>query len=257
MIKFLYKPFLLYIMNLFESIILGIVQGITEWLPVSSSGHLVIFNELFNLEGNLSFYVMLHFATLLVLLIYFRKEILNLANLKNKKLYFILLASIPIGFVGYFFHDFVESFFSSLLLVGLFLIINSMVLYLTKNRKDGNKLNYKNTFIVGIAQMFSLLPGISRSGTTISASLLQNINKRDAINFSFLLGIPAFFGATLIEISNFSFNYTNLAGFAASFIVGYLSLMLLIKLIKENKFYIFSYYSLIVGVLLIIWEILI
>ena len=114
-------------MNLIESIILGIIQGITEWLPISSSGHLVIFNEIFNLKGDLSFYVMLHLATLLVLLVYFRKDILRIFNLKNKLLYYIIIGTIPIALAGYFLRDIIESLFSSLLFVGVFLYTSSFL----------------------------------------------------------------------------------------------------------------------------------
>jgi len=244
-------------MNILQLLILGVIQGITEWLPVSSSGHLAIISEILGLKEDLGFYVMLHFATLLVLLIYFRKDIISLLKLENKLLYYLIIGTIPIGIIGYFFHNIIESFFSNLIYIGIFLIINSIILYSTKYFKGEKRLNFKNSFLVGLFQAIALLPGISRSGITIGSSLILKIKKQDAINFSFLLAIPAILGATILEIKNFSFDYLHIPGFFAAFITGYITLSVLIKLIKENKFYIFSYYCFVMGVLILIWKILI
>lgn len=257
-------------MNLIESIILGIIQGITEWLPISSSGHLAIVQELFGIEAPLVLDVLLHFATLLVIFAVFWKDIIKIAKscLKldfkseyGKTALFIIIATIPVILAGYFLHDPIESLFSKLYIVGIALIITGILLFASKKRKRNKKLNYKNTFLVGIVQAISLIPGISRSGSTISTALLLGIQREKAARFSFLLAIPAILGATIFELSQgINIAETPLsvifAGMLASFFVGYISLKLLLRLIKQKKFHVFAYYCWVLGAIVLIGSVI-
>lgn len=257
-------------MNLIESIILGIIQGITEWLPISSSGHLAIVQELFGIEAPLVLDVLLHFATLLVIFAVFWKDIIKIAKscvkLDFKSEYgktalFIVIATIPVILAGYFLHDPIESLFSKLYIVGIALIITGILLFASKKRKRNKKLNYKNTFLVGIVQAISLIPGISRSGSTISTALLLGIQREKAARFSFLLAIPAILGATIFELSQgINIAETSLsvifAGMLASFFVGYISLKLLLRLIKQRKFHVFAYYCWVLGAIVLIGSVI-
>ncbi|MBW2992838.1 undecaprenyl-diphosphate phosphatase, partial [Candidatus Woesearchaeota archaeon] len=239
-------------MNIVQALILGIVQGITEWLPVSSSGHLVLVQEYFGLSVPVAFDVMLHAATLLVVFVIFWKDIIailkSLLKLKwdenTKLLVFIIIASIPIALIGYLFHDFFVSLFSNVIAVGIALLCTGTFLYFTKIPKHNKQLNWWKAVIVGIAQAIAIIPGISRSGSTISAGLYMNIDRKKIARFSFLLSIPAIIGASIFEFKNLVFVDTSsiVVGSIASFIVGYISLKWLLKIIHRGKFHNFSYY---------------
>ncbi|MEM2131441.1 MAG: undecaprenyl-diphosphate phosphatase [Candidatus Woesearchaeota archaeon] len=250
-------------MNLIEAIILGIIQGITEWLPISSSGHLVLFQSIFKIRQPLIFDVLLHFGSLLVILFVFRKEILELIAgvLKREKKYLqltimLVLATIPIVLVGYFLKDYIESAFSNLSFVGFAWIFTSIILFLSKYPKiKDKKLNFLNSFFMGISQAIAILPGVSRSGITISTGLMQGIKQEEAAKFSFLMAIPPILGATLLEIKNINqienLSYA-LIGVLFSMISGYLSLKFLLKIIKTNKFSYFSIYCFVLGLIVLI-----
>ena len=191
-------------MNILEAIILGVVQGITEWLPISSSGHLVIFQELFGLQQPVIFDLFLHLGSLLVIFAVFFKDILKLFHgfFRWEKFYvkytlWLIVASVPIGCIGYFFNDAVKSAFGSLTVVGFSLIFTSIILFLSKYPlKKEKKLNWKSIIFIGLAQALAILPGVSRSGMTISSGLIQSVKREEAVRFSFLLFIPAIVGAT-------------------------------------------------------------
>lgn len=249
-------------MNIIQALILGIIQGITEWLPISSSGHLVLAQQYFGLDVPLAFDVILHLGTLLVVFIVFWKDILEIAksSLKfrwdenTKLLLFIIIGTIPIALVGFFFRDFIKSLFESVLAVGIALLVTGTVLFLTKFTKDKTKLNWWKALIVGIAQAFALIPGISRSGSTISAGLYLGIKREKIAKFSFLMFIPAMIGATILEIGeivNVELMPT-IVGTLTSIIVGYISLKWLLKIIQKGKFHYFSYYCWILGIITII-----
>lgn len=253
-------------MEIIWAIILGVVQGITEWIPVSSSGHLVIIQQLFNLESDILFDLILHLGTLLALFIYFRKDLLNILksivslNFKSpngKLALFVIIGTIPAALIGFIFHDFFTSLFSSLKYVAIALIFNGLFLFISEKRLGNKELNFKNTFLIGLAQAISIIPGISRSGSTIGTGLLLGIKREDAGKFSFLLSIPIILGASLYEISRNSINSFSLTplliGFITSFIFGFLTLKILMKMIKEKKFHYFSYYCIIVGLILLLF----
>jgi len=244
-------------MNIITSIFLGFLQGLTEFLPVSSSGHLVLVQSLlpgFTQVGVL-FDVFLHFGTLFAVLVFFRKEILKLPP---KYYLYLALGTIPAAFIGYFFKSQLESLFTSTKLVGFALLATGLVNLLTdKIESTGKKLSFKNSFITGVAQAIAIIPGISRSGTTIFASVAQGVDKKSAAKFSFLLSIPAVLGANILEFATHGVseigNYTfYLTGFVFSFISGLLAIYLVFKFLTQRKFKIFAYYCFIVGILAIL-----
>ena len=250
-------------MNLLEAVLLGVVQGITEWLPVSSSGHLVLLQNLFNIEQPVIFDLILHIGSLIVVLIVFRKSITELIRgiLKGEKahlrfLFQLILASIPIALVGILLNDFIKSIFNDTKTVVFSLLFTAMVLFLSKYPKIKDKaLTYKNTFIIGIFQAIAILPGVSRSGSTLSAGLMQGVNKKDTARFSFLMFIPAILGATLFELKNVSQVTDMLAltiGTIAAIITGIASLKLLLYIINKGKLSYFGWYCLIVGLAILI-----
>lgn len=241
--------------SLIQAIILGVIQGITEWFPISSSGHLALIQNLFNLQVPIIYDILLHLGTALVILIKFRKDILNIILLKERKLlFYLIIGSIATALIGFTFKNLFESFFYNLTIIGIAFIVTGILLTLTKNRTQNKKLNYKSSFIIGIAQGFALIPGISRSGSTIGIGLLSNINKDQLIKYSFILSLPAVIGATIFEMN--SINFTNLTpiiiGTLVSLIVGYISLTYLIKIIKRGNFHNFSYYCFIIGIITLI-----
>ena len=249
-------------MDIFQAIILGIVQGITEWLPVSSSGHLVLFEYFFGLSQPLIFDIMLHIGSLLVIILFFKKEILELIvglfKWDKEKLMIILMiiiASIPIALIGYFFKDAIELLFKDLRTVGFALLFTAALLFLSRypSKKTG-KLTIWKAFTIGIFQSIAILPGVSRSGSTISAGMMLGIKKEDAARFSFLIFIPAILGALVLNVSDinsFSDPVPIIIGTLVSAIVGYFSLKLLMNIIKNNKFSWFSIYCLVLGLVVL------
>ena len=252
-------------MNFKEAIFLGLIQGLTEWLPISSSGHLVIIQQLLGLQASLFFDVLLHAGTLLAAITFFRRDIykffitalkLDFKSREGQYIPYLILGSIPLAVVGFLLHDIITSMFNSLLMVGLGLICTGTLLYITKNTNSDTQLNFTNSFIIGLAQAVALLPGFSRSGLTISIGRLQGINSEEIFKFSFLLAIPSIIGANLFELWNITGFQIDLfliiisTGIAA--IVGYLSLRLLYRVLKKEKLYMFAYYCWTVGVITIL-----
>lgn len=249
-------------MDFYQAIILGVIQGLTEFLPVSSSGHLVIAQSLipgFSQPGVL-FDVILHAGTLLAVVLYFRKRIISL----DKRMFlFLMLGSIPAGFVGFLFKDFLEDLFSNPQAVGVALLATGVMNWAvdTVKRKThkqslplrGNekRIGWVDTVVVGVFQAIAIIPGISRSGSTIFAGVWQGIKKEDAAEFSFLLSIPAVGGAIFLQLLDYngdSFNYIfYLSGAVTALVVGYASIGLLMKLLVQRYFKIFAVYCFIVG----------
>jgi len=258
-------------MDIIDSIILGIVQGLTEFLPVSSSGHLEIGKAILGdnsvPEESLLFTVVLHFATALSTIVIFRKDILDLIKgaLKfkwNDDLQFIskiALSMIPAVLVGLFFEKQLEALFGgNILLVGCMLIITAILLYLADKAKDTDKkVSFKNAFIIGISQAIAMLPGISRSGATISTSVLLGNDKTKAARFSFLMVVPLIFGKIAKDIFSGdltynSGNFTSLSiGFVAAFVAGLFACTWMIALVKKSKLTYFAIYCVIVGLIAI------
>lgn len=266
-------------MDIIQALILGIVQGLTEFLPVSSSAHLVFVPEIMGIQSSLAFDTILHVGTLVAVVGYFWNDILHMLKSfflslidipkgqfmkgvredKFKKLaWFVIIGTIPAGLAGVLLKDFFEGLFNNIPAVGLFLIITGFLLWgserVSKSVTEKTSLenmSLKSSFIIGVFQALAIAPGISRSGATISAGLFLGLERELAARYSFLLSIPAILGATLVQAKDItSLDITTtvvVAGFIAAAITGYLAIKILLKLIKERSLMIFAYYCWIVG----------
>lgn len=270
-------------MLLLIALFLGIIQGLTEFLPVSSSGHLVAVQNLlfkhldFFDQYHLSFDVALHFATLIVIVIYFRKSIFKLLSslkylFKKPKpgdsgdslhlIKLIIIGSIPTAILGILIKIIIEDIASNNLLVGLLLIVTGIILYLPrliKSKSSRSRPTVTDAILIGTIQGFAVLPGISRSGSTITGGILRGLNRDTAFEFSFLLSIPAILGATLISLLDINFGKLTpeyfrvfLIGMLAGGGSGYLAIALLKKIVNKERLGSFSYYCAGLGILLII-----
>ena len=256
-------------MNEIDAIILGVIQGLTEFLPVSSSGHLEITREILDTNqlpsDNLLMTSVLHFATALSTILVFRKDIYNLIkglfDKENKpsKSYIIkiLIAIVPAGLVGFLLSNEIEFLFSgNMTLVGIMLIITGTLLFLTKILKTKNfKISSLHALIIGLSQAFAVIPGISRSGATICTSLFLGNNKSEAAKFSFLIVIPVIFGAILKDVLSGDI-FDNeikisilIIGFISSFLTGVLACKLMLKIVANNNLIYFSFYCFVLGII--------
>ena len=258
-------------MDILEAIVLGIIQGLTEFLPVSSSGHLELAKAILGNtsvpEESLTFTVVLHFATALSTLVIFRKEVAEilkgLLQFKwNDELKFslkIIISMIPAVIIGLLFEEQLESFFGGkILLVGVMLLVTVVLLLLADKAKNTNKeVTFSNSLIIGISQAIAMLPGISRSGATISTSVLLGIDRTKAARFSFLMVVPLIFGKIGKDLlgGDISFQSSEIipisAGFMAAFLAGLLACKWMIALVKNSKLSYFSLYCAIVGAIAI------
>jgi len=262
-------------MDILKSLLLGIIQGLTEFLPVSSSGHLEIFKVFLDFSydstNSLFFTLIVHLATALSAIIYFWKDvkeiIMSLISFKKDEntffAFYILVSMIPAGLAGYFFESEINYLFNgNLILVGFMLILTSFILYLSDRFNNSNKkLNLKSSLIIGFTQALAILPGISRSGATIGTSIFLGLNRDIAAKFSFLMVVPVIFGSSLkiifdneIDFNNNISNY--LVGFSAALISGYYACKWMIIFVKKNKLIYFSIYCLLIGIFSIIYSIL-
>lgn len=240
-------------MNIFQSALLGTIQGLTEFLPVSSSGHLVILQSLipgFSQPGVL-FDVYLHFGTLLAVLAFYFKRILKI-DVNYLKV--LILATIPAVIIGFLLKDLIDVLFQNIKLVGLALIVTGIMnLKTDKHKETTDKIDSKKGFLVGLFQAFAIMPGISRSGSTIFAGTLTGLKKEKAAEFSFLLSVPAIFGANVLEIvknkGEMVFSYNYLVGILCSFIFGLLCIKLLLNILVSRKFKYFGYYCITLGII--------
>lgn len=242
-------------MDVPQAIFLGVLQGLTEFLPVSSSGHLVIaqgFLPNFSQPGVL-FDVTLHMGTLFAVLWYFRAQIIKLSR---EMLLLLVIGTVPAGLVGIVFADFLEGLFSSPRLVGVALLATGAMNWMVDRQKAiGNRqkaIGWRDALAIGVFQAVAIIPGISRSGSTIFAGVFQGIKKEDAALFSFLLSVPAVLGAMALQIlSHGPENKINIPlyfiGATVAFVVGYLSIGILMQFLIKRRFRIFAIYSLIVG----------
>ena len=257
-------------MEWFEALILGLLQGLTEYLPVSSSGHLAIGSALFGIQGedNLTFTIAVHVATVLSTLVVLWKEIDWIfrglfkfeMNAETKYVINILISMIPIGIVGVFFKDYVEEIFGSgLLIVGCMLLLTALLLtfsYYAKPRLKEN-ISMKDAFIIGLAQACAVIPGLSRSGTTIATGLLLGDNKAKLAQFSFLMVIPPILGEALLDgmkiVKGAASGTSDISvlslvvGFLAAFISGCVACKWMINIVKKGKLIYFAIYCAIAG----------
>lgn len=260
-------------MNIIEAIILGIIQGLTEFLPVSSSGHIELGTVLLGVQSkeNLLFSVVVHSATALSTIVVFRKDIADLFkglfrfewNESVEYVAKLLLSMIPVGLIGVFYKDQIEAFFGGdVLLVGFMLLLTATLLAMTYySRKQGGKVTYFKAIIIGMAQAIAILPGVSRSGATIATSLLIGVDKEKAARFSFLMVLIPIMGASLLEVKDYleapelASGISGLAlllGFLAAFISGLLACQWMLSIVKKGKLIYFSIYCLIIGIIAIL-----
>lgn len=258
-------------MNFLWFVFLSIIQGVTEFLPISSSGHLALIQIFFRRSdvSFMSFDIILHLGSLFAIFFYFKKdlrEIIFYLNKYPKLLLNILIGTLPVCITGFFFKKIVEASFKSFLLIGICYFITAFSILLTyffKKKKKSNtieNLSSFGAFIIGIFQSLAIFPGISRSGMTISAGILVGLDYQSSFFFSFLLAIFAIMGATIFEMPNFfkesiPVGYSIL-GILISFVVSYLSLSLLKKFLEKDKFILFGYYCLFLGLFIFLLLIL-
>ena len=255
-------------MSIIEAIILGIIQGLTEFLPVSSSGHLELAKAILGdnsvPEESLAFTIVLHFATALSTLVIFRKEILEIFkglielqwNEETQFSFKIIVSMIPTVFIGLYFEEEIASLFGGqILLVGCMLLITASLLLLADKAKDTTKnVTFLNAIVVGISQAIAILPGISRSGATISASVLLGIDRTKAARFSFLMVVPLIFGKIGKDVLSGDLNFQSsdsipiAVGFITAFVAGLLACKWMISLVKKSNLSYFSFYCAIVGI---------
>lgn len=247
--------------DLLEAILLGIIQGLTEFLPVSSSGHLELAKVMFGYdktaEESMLLTVILHAATALSTIVIFRKEIIEiikgLFSWEKEQVEFsgkIILSMIPAAIVGVLFDEQMEKLFDKqILLVGLMLIVTGVLLFFADRTKNTNKkVSWSNAFIIGLSQMVAILPGISRSGATISTSVLLGIDRTRAAKFSFLMVVPLILGKMAKDILSGDISYAQgdlvplMAGFGAAFVTGLVACTWMIALVKKSKLSYFAYY---------------
>ncbi len=255
-------------MDYFEIIILGILQGLTEFLPISSSGHLVVGQHFLNVtSAGILMEVILHIGTLFSILVYYRKDIAELLNgmIQNTNdareyMFYIVISTIPAVIVGLFFDHYVESLFN-ISTVSILFIFTGLVLYSTKRftLSKGATITVYVALFMGLTQMFAILPGISRSGMTISMALFLGIAHKDAAKFSFFMAIPILVGAGVLQIKDLhvlEIEKLNLlfVGFVSSFLSGLIAIDILIKLLSKNHFWKFSLYCIPLGLSLMVWN---
>lgn len=257
-------------MNFFEAIVLGIVQGLTEFLPVSSSGHLVIAETLLDVPTPGVFVeVALHLATLVSVLIVYRRRVAALAvgTLRRdpaalRYVGLLLLASVPAGIVGVFFKDAIEAAFDTPWVTGVMLLITGLLLWSTRFLRERSWLDGPRTrsaVVMGVAQAFAILPGISRSGSTITAGLWGRLQGDRAAEFSFLMSVIAISGAVVLQLGEIGESLRQvggasiLAGFLTAMVAGVAAIRFLLWLLRRQTFYTFAYYVWIVGGLFLIF----
>lgn len=259
-------------------IILGIIQGFTEPIPISSSGHLLIFKKIFNIYTNdINFEIIVNFGSFIAIAFLYRKEILNIIHdfimyLKDKNKEYksgfnyglkIILASIPAGIIGLIFKDKIDIISNDIKLIGIALLITSVFLFIIKDFKgvkDKDNISFLDSLKIGIFQSLALLPGISRSGSTIVGAMLCDVKREESVNFSFMLYIPISIASFMLGVSDIittpninSYIYYYIIGMIFSILITYLSAKWFINIIKKGKLIYFSVYCLIVGVLVLLF----
>lgn len=254
-------------MNVIQALILGIVQGLTELLPISSSAHLAIIPWIFNWNIPDSFDVALHFGTLLAIGIFFFKDWIELIKGGYKKLvkkenstegrmfWYIVLATIPGGLIGFLLDHFVGDKLTTPLIIAIALIVMGIILYfIDKNAKsttDYEHMTLKQTFLIGLAQSLAFVPGVSRSGVTMTTARLLKVDRESAAKYSFMLSAPIVLAATIFKIKDFVFNVPFFVGVISSFIVGILVIKFLLKYLQKGSFKGFAIYRVIAGLVII------
>ncbi|MFO7806808.1 MAG: undecaprenyl-diphosphatase UppP [Candidatus Moraniibacteriota bacterium] len=257
-------------MDITQSLILGIIQGITEFLPISSSGHLVLTPWIFDWKDHgLAFDVALHFGTLLAVVAFFWRDWINIfaAALTGKKkgdfnrkyLWILVLATIPGVAAGFFLNDLAESFFRSPLVVAFTLSFFGLALFLAdkffKKKKHFGKINFKDGLMIGLAQAVAIVPGTSRSGITMTVGLMLGLTRKSAAKFSFLMATPIIFGASVYKAGDFinkGISAVDIIGILAAFVSGYLAIAGMLKFIEKVGYHWFFYYRFLLAALIVL-----
>jgi len=254
--------------TIIEIIILGIIQGITEWLPISSSGHLVLVQEAFEMGDVLIYDVMFHLGTLIVILVFFREDFAKIlraiakrdfASEDGKLAKYVFIGTIPVAVVGFAFYDAIKALFQNSLAVSIALLFTGFLLFISERRENNKKLGFIDSLYMGVAQAVSLIPGVSRSGATISTGLLRGVKKEEVFRYSFILSAPAVLGATIYEaykvrtalVQNVDW-LAAFVGVVVSMVVGYFALKALQKILMRHKFHYFAYYCWALGLVVIV-----
>ncbi|MFA6466327.1 MAG: undecaprenyl-diphosphate phosphatase [Patescibacteria group bacterium] len=244
-------------MELTEVLILSLVQGITEWLPISSDGHLFLFEHWFDIkEASLSFDVFLHLASLVVILFFFRRQIIEIIRApfdkqehsKKNWWWLIVVSNIFTAGIGYFLYQRMDSF-RNINSVTDWMIITSIFLLASKFTKGEKTIGWKQAIILGIVQGLAVLPGWSRSGSVIAMALILKIKKTQAFEYGFIMVIPAIVGSFILTVKDFSFEAIYILAFVATAIISYLSLALLKFIMKRDYFYLFFIYTLLLSLI--------
>ena len=254
-------------MTVFQAIILGIVQGVTELLPISSSAHLNLIPWIFNWNITESFDVALHFGTLLAIGIFFFKDWIDLIKggfnqfvkkektTEGKMFWYIVIATIPGGAIGFLLDHFASDLLSQPLIIAIALIVMGIILYIAdKNGKSNTKyeeMTFKQTFLIGLSQALAFIPGVSRSGVTMTTGRLMGVDRESTAKYSFMLSAPIVLGATLYKFKDFIFSIPFVVGVLVSFIVGLFVIKFLLEYLKKGSFKVFAIYRVIVGLLII------
>ena len=261
-------------MSLFQAIILGIVQGLTELLPISSSAHLNLIPWIFNWTSSAEFNtafeafdVALHVGTLLAIAIFFFKDWINLIvggykqvvkkekTFEGKMFWYIVIATIPGAIIGFILDKFMEDILTKPLIIAIALIVMGIILYIVdekcKSTTDYEHLTFKQTFLVGLSQSLAFIPGVSRSGVTMTCARLLGIDRTSAAKYSFMLSAPIVAGAALYKMKDFVFSLNFFIGVLTSFIVGLLVIKFLLEYLKKGSFKLFAIYRVVLGAIVI------
>lgn len=256
--------------EILKAILLAVIQGITEWFPISSSGHLVLFEKILGYSGGLLFDVSLHFGTLMAIFVYFGKDITDIIrdfllgkwkSDNGRMAWFLLIATIPAGIAGFLLKDFFDTVLTNLWIVAFGFGVTGLFLFITSldYSKNGGGLSYGKALIVGIVQAFSIIPGISRSGSTIASGVLLGLNEKAAMKFAFLLSIPVILGANILVVGSNTLPSDLIWATLVSFIVGLISIHIVFTyLMADRKNYKwFGLYCVLLAISLVIYLVLI
>ncbi|MEM2087612.1 MAG: undecaprenyl-diphosphate phosphatase [Thermoproteota archaeon] len=249
-------------------IFLAVVQGITEWAPISSSAHLVLAQDLFKINVSVAFDVMLHLGTLVGVMLFLRKDIssivrtvlkLDFSSKEGRIFMYVIIGTIPTALIGFLLKDFFEAMFSNLFSTGIAMLVNSVLLYSTKYSKPRKDLHAFDSLIIGFAQAAAITPGISRTGITVSAALLRGVEGSEAYRFSLLLSILSIIGGSIVKLSDVNFeqeSFMIILGILVTAIVGYFVLGKVRKYVVKLSFHKFAYYCLLVGIFILFLSIM-
>jgi len=264
-------------MEIYQAIILGVVQGLTELLPISSSAHLTIIPWMFGWINNVDFVqafegfdVALHFGTLLAIALFFFKDWISLIKggyklaikkektTEGKMFWYIVLATIPGGIIGFILDKFLEGVLNTPIIIAISLIVMGIALYIidkkAKSTIEYEEMNLKQTFLIGLSQALAFIPGVSRSGVTMTTARAMGITRESAAKYSFLLSTPIVFAATVFKVKDFVFNIPFFIGVFTSFIIGIVVIKFLLEYLRKGSFKGFAIYRVILGLLILMLE---